>query len=264
MDLQLLLLTAIALLLMLIGLCALIFHKLTNAHLLSFEIKEKLSRTAGIDLQNLLKQLQCLDRLCKRLGLEKGDLPPAAGWTALPDVLLELEAEVRKGEVETVVECGSGLSTLVFAKAFSNSGKGKVYSLEHDAECAEKTREELEALGLSTWAEVIDAPLKQQKTGNRTNNWYSEDSLKKIESDKIDLLFVDGPPVNSSTLARYPALPAFSAKLENSPKKGLRVVLDDGIRQDEQEIKKLWLKENNNLSEKRVFTERGAIFLHRK
>jgi len=241
-------------------LAAISLYKLYKVHLLNFAIKEKVDRTSGIDLQNLLKQIQCLDTLHLRLGLERGELPPAAGWTALPDLLLELEKLARAESVEKVVECGSGLSTIVFAKVFSQKGRGLVYSLESDKQCAEDTREHLERLGLSSWAKVIDAPLESQNFSNGKCSWYSSSSIGEIEDDKIDLLFVDGPPVNTSELARYPALEVFSEKLKTEKEQSSWLILDDGIREQEQKIAKKWAEELPALRSKRVFTERKALF----
>src|SRR3712207_7775099 len=51
--------------------------------------------------------------------------------------------------------------------------------------------------------------------------WYSTSALADV--DEINLLLVDGPPGNTSKLARYPAVPALRDKL--GP--GATVMLDE-------------------------------------
>jgi hypothetical protein len=78
-----------------------------------------------------------------------------------------------------ILECGSGLTTLVMA-----IGGAEVHSLEHDPIWADRTKNALKALGLS--ANVHYVPIRD----HGKYRWY--ESWPKL--DKIDLLVCDGPP----------------------------------------------------------------------
>ena len=88
-----------------------------------------------------------------------------ATWSMLPQALATVVAEVRSGRRE-VVECGSGVSTVVLARALREVG-GRLYSLEHDLAWAERTRSLLDDEGLDRFARVVDAPLRPHPTGHR-------------------------------------------------------------------------------------------------
>jgi predicted O-methyltransferase YrrM len=68
-------------------------------------------------------------------------IPPTRSWAASPDLLLTIADLVRTRKPRLVVELGSGISTLIVAKA----GARKVISIDNSAEFAEKTREMLKA-----------------------------------------------------------------------------------------------------------------------
>ena len=233
--------------------------KIRKIHLLLFELKDSIQHLSEVKLQDQLKQIQCLARLEKNLNITPGTLPPAWGWTALPDVLEIIQEEASKPEVKNCFECGSGLSTIITALCLQKKGEGKVLSLEHSKDAKAATDKELKKLGLSNFAEVIYAPLKEYTFNGRQQLWYNLDNFKSKIPNKVNLLFVDGPPVNTSKLARYPALAALKENLSDSA----LVILDDGIRKDEQEIANLWEKEFEGMERVFNLTERKAIVFRR-
>jgi len=255
---------AICFLLVLTLFCSLLsLYKVRKVHLLLFEVMDRVKRVGEIDLQNHLKQVQNIEILHLKLNLPLGSLPSAGGWTALPDLLLDISDRILSSDISEVLECGSGISTVVSAQSFKHrfeneaeGKKGKVFTLEHDLACAEATRKELSRLGLEDYAEVIHAPLVEHDIEGQKYVWYSLDS-KPWES--IELLFVDGPPVNTCKHARFPALPLLKDRLAQQ----VQVILDDGIRQEEKEIADKWLGVEPGLSKRATFFERGAIFLER-
>lgn len=183
----------------------------------------------------LFRQVEGLLALYSVVG-ERATLPRSRGWAASPDFLQVLIGQVGDHGPRVVVECSSGLSTVVAAALCRNRGDGKVYSLEHDPVYAEKTRRLLAARGLDQWAQVIDAPLVPTTVDDWSGQWYD---LSRLPQDiRAGLLVVDGPPSTLSPLARYPALPLLRSRL--AP--GARVVLDDADRDDEREIVRRWLR----------------------
>lgn len=197
-----------------------------------------------VHLADLAAQERCDDLFRQIEGLlavhavvgQSSMLPRSRGWAASPDFLQVLIGQVRDHGAPVVLECSSGLSTVVAAALCRNRGDGKVYSLEHDPVYADKTRRLLAAHGLDQWAQVVDAPLVPTTVDGWSGQWYD---LSRLPEDiRAGLLVVDGPPSTSSPLARYPALPALRSRLVA----GARVVLDDADRDDEREIVRRWLR----------------------
>lgn len=167
-------------------------------------------------------------------------LPGLGDWAITPGALLTVIDDVyaRSGPV-TILECGSGSSTVFFALALAERGQGgMVVSLESDAGFAEETRRHLRCHHVQDIATVVDAPLIDQvlATGEK-RLWYDLAGLP--EFGKIDVLFVDGPVGGSSYQARYPAYPVFRQRLSS----GALIVLDDTDRPQEQEILERWRTE---------------------
>jgi predicted O-methyltransferase YrrM len=134
----------------------------------------------------------------------------------------------------TVVECGSGSSTVWLAAACRERGRGRVVALEHDPDYGEQTGAALAANGLTDHAEVRVAGLEPLELDGETFQWYARGAWSDLTG--IDLLFVDGPPGATGPHARYPALPVFAPGLQDDAV----VVLDDTVRAEEAEILRRW------------------------
>ena len=155
-------------------------------------------------------------------------IPPTRSWAASPDLLLTIAELVRTRKPRLVVELGSGVSTLIVAKA----GARKVISIDNSAEFAEKTREMLKDHKVRG-VEVRVAPLKAHASGV---DWYDTAKLKDLK--KIDMLIIDGPPGSKNPDARKPALKELLAKL--SP--NVVVVIDDVNRIGERQLAEAFAK----------------------
>jgi len=149
-------------------------------------------------------------------------IPPTRSWAASPDLLLTIADLVRTRKPRLVVELGSGVSTLIVAKA----GARNVISIDNSAEFAEKTREMLKAHKVRG-VDVRVAPLKAHASGV---DWYDTAKLKDLKS--IDLLIIDGPPGSKNPDARKPALKELLNKLSSKAV----VVIDDVNRSGEREM----------------------------
>ena len=155
-------------------------------------------------------------------------IPPTRSWAASPDLLLTIADLVRTRKPRLVVELGSGVSTLIVAKA----GARKVISIDNSAEFADKTREMLKAHKVRG-VEVRVAALKPHKSGV---DWYDTAKLKDLK--RIDLLIIDGPPGSKNVDARKPALQELLDKL--SP--NAVVVIDDVNRIGERQMAEAFAK----------------------
>ncbi len=153
------------------------------------------------------------------------------GDAALELVLAELEAGRR-----TMVECGSGRSTVICARLLAELGDGTIHSLEHDPAWAAQSRELLAAERLAERATVIEAPLAPHPLAG-AGGWYEREALGALPN-AIDLLLVDGPPAGDPGLerSRHPALAELGPRL--AP--GATILLDDARRAGEAAALERW------------------------
>ncbi|HEY6759052.1 MAG TPA: class I SAM-dependent methyltransferase [Baekduia sp.] len=131
----------------------------------------------------------------------------------------------------SVVECGSGASTVVLARLLRQRGAGTLTAIEHDAGWADRVRDLLRREGLDDVATVLHAPL----TGEPA--WYDPAALEPLPAT-VDLLVVDGPPAFEPADAhrRLPALAFFEPRLVD----GATVILDDVDRAGERDVLATW------------------------
>lgn len=202
---------------------------------------DKIGKKLPIESSNIIAQIEALTSLQIELKLSHA-LPPTRGWAASPDFLNNLVSHTLKTRPTTVVECSSGISTVVLARCIENNGVGHIYSLEHDAQYAKKTRDMLKLHGLSEFATVLDAPLRSIDMKDWSGQWYSRENLPK--NLKIDQLVIDGPPWFVAVAARYPAVPLLHEQLNHNAV----IFLDDSARPGEKIAVQRWLNEFSDLS----------------
>lgn len=150
------------LLLLLLAFMVLVLHKTRKIHLATYTL---LNDSVHIrqETSALFAQIQALLALERKLNMDEA-LPPMRGWAGSPDFLLIVADEVLARKPQTVMECSSGVSTLVVARCLQMMSAGHLYSLEHDPDYAHKTRKLLDKYGLADWATVLDAPLQTKHT----------------------------------------------------------------------------------------------------
>jgi len=163
-----------------------------------------------------------------------GTLKPSAMSFVIQQLLL--------CNLRSVVECGSGISTVFLASALRSTG-GRLISIEHDAGWVEQTRRLLDWEGLAEQVELIHAPLQEMSVGDITVQWYSRTAIEHVIDSNVDLLLVDGPPAQDPRhrLDRYPAAGFFRPALSADS----LVVLDDVLRSGEAEILRRWETEQD-------------------
>lgn len=155
-------------------------------------------------------------------------VPPTRNWAASPDLLLTLAHLVRTHKPALVVELGSGVSTLVVAKA----GAKKVVSIDNSEEYAAKTREILKEHKVRG----VEIRVAELKAYNSATDWYDTAEIKDLK--RIDLLIVDGPPGSTNPEARMPAYAEFIAKLSSKA----IIVIDDVNREGERKLAESFAK----------------------
>ena len=149
-------------------------------------------------------------------------VPSTRSWAASPDLLLTITQTIKKINPELVVELGSGVSTLVAAKA----GARKIISIDNSEIFGDQTRQLLKAHQVHG-VEIRIAQLFPDSNGLE---WYDMSVLQDLE--KIDLLIIDGPPGSKNSEARYPALKAFKGKLSANA----TIIIDDVKRDGERKL----------------------------
>jgi len=189
------------------------------------------------------------------------DYIPWSGAAIRPTALVYLLNDIIMHQRTHVVECGSGISTLLIASMIKSSGmKTRFCSVDHNAQWLDILRTQLKANDTLSCVELIHAPLSPTQSGwSGEANWYDEETLKScLSPEPIDLLFVDGPPANESHIShsRYPVLPFFSNRLHEDA----TVILDDSCRRPEREIAARWNREFGLNLEQNVL--KGDIFIH--
>jgi hypothetical protein len=192
--------------------------------------------------------------LCAQLGLTQG-IPYTPQWSAAPDFLQLIVDHVLTHQPHTIVECGSGLTTLMLARACALNGHGHVYSLENGADYAANTRAEIARYGLDAYSTVLHAPLLPHTINGRDYQWYDTTALTAHD---IGLLIIDGPPGFLQHHSRYPALPLLRERL--APR--CTLFMDDAARPDERELVEMWLVEMPAARHEYIANERGCAILH--
>lgn len=185
-------------------------------------------------------------------------VPFPGGWAASSDLLLELVSQILRLRPQRVVELGSGLSTLVIASALRRIGHGRVVSIDADATYAEQTRAQLALHGLSDYAEVRIAPLKEFEFEGERRPWFDTDALQDLQ--QVELLFVDGPPTARKADIRYPSLPFFWPRLQP----GAVVLCDDAGRTAEAAMAARWQRAMPDADYEALPLDKGVLRITRR
>jgi len=208
-------------------------------------------------LLTITHQTQALVNLFALARVER-PVPLMGGWAASPDVVLLLVNELLETRPRLVVECGSGVSTLWLALVARDHGLDtRIVALEHLPAFAEQTRAILRAHGVEQFAEVRDAPLVPTGLPGHATPWYDRAALDGLEG--IGLLFVDGPPESTGHEPRFPAVPMLKDRFAPS----VTIVLDDLVRESEQNVARAWRALLPDFAYRRVALDKDAAFFRR-
>jgi len=150
-------------------------------------------------------------------------------WALDRGALAELEWRLNELQPKVVLECGSGMSTVVLAN-YAVTHNAEVIVLEHDKRFWNQTRNLLRKHGLESAVDLRLAPL----TGSPP--MYDTELPKGIQ-----FVLVDGPPnALGGRSAVFPAVQSFL-------KQPWEMWLDDSDRPEEQEAIQLWVDQGAKL-----------------
>jgi Methyltransferase domain len=151
-----------------------------------------------------------------------------SGWAATQDLLDELAARSAAARVG-ILECGSGLSTLLIGALTKQSGV-PVVSLEHHPEWHRRMSEILRRHGLHH----VDLQLRPIRSYDGFD-WYDLPAL--AAERRFDLVLCDGPPGDTRG-GRHGLLPCLGDRFA----KGCVLVVDDTHRADDDAVVTRWLE----------------------
>ncbi len=230
---------------------------------LHHEIDQK--KKSEHDLRKLiLNEIRQLQSQISIIDYFNSDRVPTAyrGWPVSPDISLILINTIIEKDYDLLIEFGSGTSTVLMARTLrkksekSSKESIKVLSFEHLEEYWKKTRLMLEYEGLTHHATVQHSPLVSYTSDSGSSYiFYDCSQVLHREAERLHeaglkvLVFVDGPPASTNSLARLPALEIVESVFPNAQ---IDILLDDYHRSDEKRIVTSW--ENYCKSRGRDFT----------
>lgn len=181
------------------------------------------------------------------------------GWAASPDFIKIVFDYVLKEKPNTIMELGSGISTLYTGNLIrSKALDSNIISLDHEVAFAEISKANCVNHNINSIASVHHAPIKKYVINEKEWLWYDLD-LISLEEQSIGLLVVDGPPTFLQKESRYPAIPLLLKYLKD----GAIIVVDDYMRVDDKRVIQRWCSEFNEivLLNERNDTEKGTAIL---
>lgn len=203
-----------------------------------FDLPRRLLEQARKRLHAGLVTPADLDRLYEQLAASiqiqnvmRGDavFRPMPGWALSPDAIVNILADLQERPSPSLIEFGSGQSTLVFAASVRNRG-GRFVSIEHDAAHAAAVRQQLIAHDLQQYVDLLTVAIEEKAAGHG----FAASRSYALPHDlgHFDVALVDGPPYFFGEGGRYHPL---RWALEHL-KPGGAAYLDDMIRSAEQAI----------------------------
>ena len=156
-------------------------------------------------------------------------------WALDGDTISFLWKVIQRDRPKVIVECGAGVSTLVFAKGLQKYGFGStnfasLLSIEQNLWFKEAVEHRLEACGLKDCVTVLHTPISKEGDYQLDANHLRE----HLGSEKVDWLIIDGPAgPEGCRLSTLPFLARFC-------RPGARWFLDDAFRDGELGMLNQW------------------------
>lgn len=208
-------------------------------------------------MENRFRQVEALTNLYGIIPV-KHAMPRPTKWTASPDFLLFLVSNIQERRPLSVLDLGSGASTVWMANALRHFEiPGKIVSIDHDKDFGGATAATLRQQDLSEYAQVRIAPLVEVEIEGERWQWYDPTRMEDVEN--CDMVVVDGPPGFLQPLSRYPALPLLESKTNGDA----RIFMDDASRPDELRIVERWCRRYPDWSSEFIDHEKGTAVLTR-
>jgi hypothetical protein len=202
------------------------------------------------DIEDLYRNIEGLIQTTRTMD-GKIALRPLRGWAISPDAMCRILSCLQEYSRPTVVEFGSGQSTIALAAAVRHLG-GRVITVDHDAAYLSLQIQQLEAAGLEACVTSHIATLAVDAHGNCSYD------LSRLDPVSVSVALVDGPPaMMCGPLCRV--TPAEWALAHLAPDG--RVFLDDADRAEERECIRRLSSTTQGLKVTNHPTEKGLVEL---
>jgi predicted O-methyltransferase YrrM len=167
---------------------------------------------------------------------------PLTTWTISPRAIVHICNEIVMNHRKTIVEFGSGFSTICVAQLLKLHGRNATFiTVEEDAVWAAELAKILDGFGLKSYVTIVTAPVTDirlpiAKSGQ--TKWYDTDVLSAafLSVSNIDMVVVDGPTGAVSKHARYSAIPFLKDRLSDD----FVIFVDDTFRTEERDMAADW------------------------
>ncbi|HEV8388630.1 MAG TPA: class I SAM-dependent methyltransferase [Dongiaceae bacterium] len=245
----------------LVALCALNLALLLAVLAVVWRLRQRIIRIREAERaewpRSLWPQFESLTRLYRLLD-GKADLPNLRHWAVSPDFLLHVVRHIQGHAPKTILECGSGSSTIAMAQALRAFGiAGHIYSIENYEPSVEAVRSQLQRHDLERFVTLVFVPLVQKQYDGTVGEFHWYDLQPGMIPDNIDLLLVDGPVAVEDPDARYPAGPELLPRLAH----GAHIFIDDASRPGETDMVVRWRSLYPNLGLRKLPAEKGCVEL---
>jgi predicted O-methyltransferase YrrM len=163
-------------------------------------------------------------------------------WTISAQAMNLLEREIRSRPPRRILEFGSGVSTACLARYMAENAPGapgpSVVSVEENEDFCAESRSLVAELDLGELASIHHAPLVRSEVAGRAVNAYdlSAATLRELEAEPPDLVFIDGPGAAGGHFSRWAVLHTVLPLLSG----GFRFYLDDALSDSALEYGRLW------------------------
>jgi GT2 family glycosyltransferase len=161
-------------------------------------------------------------------------IPESSAWALDENALQWILNFVQENEIKSVIELGTGDSTLMFADAKKQGFIEDFRSLEHDPIWYKSILKRLNNAGFPYFENILFCPLKIVDDVP----WYNILGVQ-LPVPAVDLLLIDGPPGDIHFTSRYPVL----SELKRFLSPNAFVLVDDFYRYGEQQAIAQWLQE---------------------
>ena len=201
----------------------------------------------------ILKDMQARQRLANIMPLY---FPYSYQTLTHIDIELIVNSLLYSG-AKRILECGSGLSTLVMGKVLGDEEGREIICLEQDQPWIDLMNQLIRQNGLSGIS-LVKASLLPRNEEGWNGVWYEYDERLLSVGNGFDAVLVDGPPADAKNApySRY-----FSKDLINRfLKPGGFVYLDDTNRVAEQDFLSGWMEACGLVPGKSSEWGRGQIF----
>jgi predicted O-methyltransferase YrrM len=157
-------------------------------------------------------------------------------WTLGPRTLEIVQRTFEMKRPHTIVEFGSGASTIVLAALAREIPGCRIFSIDQAPEHATRTATLLGERGLGEQVELLVFPVADMTIEGYSTQCYSIDAslAERLDGRAIDLVLVDGPA--GPPAVRFGTLPQIARHLAD----GAVVLLDDAFRPGELEVARRW------------------------